>query len=169
MKTLHRAVAVAAAVLSIAGTAGAQQYPTRSIRMLVGFPPGGGTDIVGRIVAQKLSENLGQTVVVDNRGGATGMLAAEIAAKAPPDGYTIMMCHIAAMSILPSLYPKMAYDALKDFAPISMSAIGPNLLVVHPSLPAKIVKESPARCTSISIRYRQSCRTCGPASCAPLR
>jgi len=109
--------------------------------MLVGFPPGGGTDIVGRIVAQKLSENLGQQVVVENRGGATGMVAAELAAKAPPDGYTIMMAHIAAMSILPSLYPKMAYDSAKDFAPITLAAIGPNLLVVHPSVPAKNVKE----------------------------
>ena len=141
MKTVFRAVALAVALLPLAGPAGAQQYPNRPIRMLVGFPPGGGTDIVGRIVAQKLSENLGQTVLVENRGGATGMLAAEIAAKSPPDGYTIMMCHIAAMSILPSLYPRMSYDALKDFAPISMSAIGPNLLVVHPSVPARSVKE----------------------------
>lgn len=109
--------------------------------MLIGFPPGGGTDIVGRIVAQKLSENLGQSIVVENRGGASGQIAAEIAAKAPPDGYTVMMAHIAAMSILPSLNPKMPYDAVKDFAPITLAAIGPNLLVVHPSVPAKSVKE----------------------------
>jgi tripartite-type tricarboxylate transporter receptor subunit TctC len=142
VKSKLQAFALAAVVLTVAVSAGAQQqYPSRPIRMLVGFPPGGGTDIVGRIVAQKLSENLGQSVVVENRGGATGMLAAEIAAKAPADGYTIMMCHIAAMAILPSLYPKMTYDALKDFTPISMSAIGPNLLVVHPSVPARSVKE----------------------------
>jgi len=124
-----------------AGPAASQQYPVRPVRMLVGFPPGGGTDIVGRIVAQKLSENLGQQVIVENRGGATGMLAADLAARAAPDGYTVMMAHIAAISILPSLYPKMPYDAAKDFAPITLAAIGPNLLVVHPSVPVKNVKE----------------------------
>ena len=141
MKNWLRVTALLAAVLSVVGPVSGQQYPVRPVRMLVGFPPGGGTDIVGRIVAQKLSENLGQQVIVENRGGATGMLAAEVAAKAPPDGYTIMMAHIAAMSILPSLYPKMAYDSAKDFAPITLAAIGPNLLVVHPSVPAKNVKE----------------------------
>jgi len=109
--------------------------------MLIGFPPGGGTDIVGRIVAQKLSENLGQQIIVENRGGATGMIAAELAARAAPDGYTIMMAHISAMSILPSLYPKLAYDTAKDFAPITQAGIGPNLLVVHPSLPVRSVKD----------------------------
>jgi tripartite-type tricarboxylate transporter receptor subunit TctC len=121
-------------------TAG-QQYPARPIRMIVGFPPGGGTDIIGRIVAQKLSESLGQQIIVENRGGATGMLGAELAAKAAPDGYTIMMAHIAAISILPSLYARMSYDSAKDFAPITLAAIGPNLLVVHPSVPAKNVRE----------------------------
>ena len=109
--------------------------------MLVGFPPGGGTDIVGRIVAQRLSESLGQQIIVDNRSGATGMLAAELTAKAAPDGYTVMMGHIAALSILPSLVPKLPYDARRDFAPVTLAAIAPNLLVVHPSLPAKSVKE----------------------------
>ena len=141
MKNLALFTTFLVALLSTAGPAGAQQYPARPVRMLVGFPPGGGTDIVGRIVAQKLSESLGQQIIVENRGGATGMLAAELAAKAPPDGYTIMMCHIAAMSILPSLYQKMAYDSAKDFAPITLVAIGPNLLVVHPSVPARSVKE----------------------------
>ena len=141
MKNPLRITALLVLLLSIAGLAGAQQYPSRPIRMIVGFPPGGGTDIVGRIVAQKLSESLGQTFVVENRGGATGMLAADLAAKAAPDGYTIMMAHIAAMSILPSLYPKINYDAAKDFAPITLAAIGPNLLVVHPSVPAHSVKD----------------------------
>jgi tripartite-type tricarboxylate transporter receptor subunit TctC len=86
-----------------------------------------------------LSETLGQQVVVDNRGGAAGQLAAEIVAKAAPDGYTIMMAHIAAMSVLPSLVPKLPYDALRDFASITLVATGPNLLVVHPSLPVKTV------------------------------
>lgn len=141
MKPLLRIAALLVIVLPAAGPVSAQQYPSRPVRMLIGFPPGGGTDIVGRIVAQKLSESLGQQVLAENRGGATGMLAAELAAKAQPDGYTIMMGHIAAISILPSLYPKMPYDASRDFAPITLAAIGPNLLVVHPSVPARNVKE----------------------------
>jgi tripartite-type tricarboxylate transporter receptor subunit TctC len=136
------AIAVAASAWAAPGAALAQQpYPTKSVRMLVGFPPGGGTDIVGRIVAQKLGEALGQQVIVDNRPGATSMLAAELTARAAPDGYTVMMAHIAAMSILPSVMAKMPYDAQKDFAPITLAAIGPNLLVVHPSLPVRSVKE----------------------------
>jgi len=141
VKTWLHIAALLFAVLSVAAPVSGQQYPVRPVRMLIGFPPGGGTDIVGRIVAQKLSENLGQPVVPENRGGATGMVAAELAARAAPDGYTIMMAHISAMSILPSLYPKMAYDTAKDFAPITLAAIGPNLLVVHPSLPVKNTKE----------------------------
>src|SRR5476651_2083847 len=100
----------------------AQTYPTKPIRMLIGFPPGGGTDIIGRIVAQKLGEALGQQVIVDNRGGASGQLAAELVSRAAPDGYTIMMAHIAAISILPSLIAKLPYDAQKDFAPVSLAA-----------------------------------------------
>ncbi len=119
----------------------AQAYPVKPIRMLIGFAPGGGTDIVGRIVAQKLGEALGQQVIADNRAGASGQLAAELVAKAAPDGYTIMMAHIAAISILPSLVNKLPYDALKDFAPVSLAAIGPNLLVVHPSVPVRSVRE----------------------------
>ena len=141
MKNLLRFAPLLVAGILIAGPADAQQYPSRPIRMIIGFPPGGGTDIVGRIVGQKLSESLGQQILPDNRGGASGQIAAELTAKAPPDGYTIMMCHIAAMSILPSLYPKMPYDTAKDFAPITLVAIGPNLLVVHPSVPAKNVRE----------------------------
>src|SRR3954468_16455901 len=118
----------------------AQTYPAKPIRMLIGFPPGGGTDIIGRIVAQKLGEAIGQQIIVDNRGGASGQLAAELVSKASPDGYTIMMAHIAAMTILPSLI-KLPYDAQKDFAPVSLSAIAPNLLVVHPSVPVRSVKE----------------------------
>lgn len=128
-------------MLAAAAPAGAQTYPVKPIRMIIGFPPGGGTDIVGRIVAQKLSEVLGQQVVAENRGGASGQLAAEFVAKAPPDGYTVMMAHIAAVAILPSLVAKLPYDAQRDFAPVSLVAIGPNLLVVHPSVPAKNVKE----------------------------
>ena len=148
MKTRSRLIAT----LCIAGAAGTvlaqatstgsgQAYPAKPIRMMIGFPPGGGTDIIGRIVAQKLSEALGQQIIVDNRGGASGQLAAELVSRAAPDGYTIMMAHIAAISILPSLVSKLPYDAQKDFAPVSLAAIGPNLLVVHPSVPAKNVQE----------------------------
>jgi tripartite-type tricarboxylate transporter receptor subunit TctC len=119
----------------------AQGYPTKPIRMMIGFPPGGGTDIIGRIVAQKLGDALGQQVIVDNRGGASEQLAAELVSKSAPDGYTIMMAHIAAISILPSLVAKLPYDSQRDFAPVSLSAIGPNILVVHPSVPAKNVME----------------------------
>jgi tripartite-type tricarboxylate transporter receptor subunit TctC len=141
MSSLLRFTILVIVGIAFCSPAIAQQYPARPIRMLIGFPPGGGTDIVGRIVAQKVSENLGQQIVAENRGGATGMVAAELAAKAAPDGYTIMMAHISAMSILPSLYPRMAYDTARDFAPITLAAIGPNLLVVHPSLPVKSVKD----------------------------
>jgi tripartite-type tricarboxylate transporter receptor subunit TctC len=141
VKTWLRVTALLFAVMIVAFPAAGQQYPARPIRMLIGFPPGGGTDIVGRIVGQRLSEALGQQILPDNRGGASGQIAAELAAKAPPDGYTVMMAHIAAISILPSLVSKLPYDPQKDFAPISLVAIGPNLLVVHPSVPARSVKE----------------------------
>jgi len=141
VKTWLRFTALLFAAMTVAFPAAGQPYPVRPVRMLIGFPPGGGTDIVGRIVAQKVSENLGQQIIAENRGGATGMVAAELAARAAPDGYTIMMAHISAMSILPSLYPKMAYDTARDFAPITLAAIGPNLLVVHPSLPVRSVKD----------------------------
>ena len=140
-KTLLPIIALMISAGAIAPAAYGQQYPAKPIRMIIGFPPGGGTDIVGRIVAQKLAEGLGQPVLVENRGGASGQIAAELVAKAPPDGYTIMMAHITAISILPTLVPKLPYDAQKDFAPISLVAIGPNVLVVHPLLPVKTVKD----------------------------
>jgi len=141
MKTLFRITALLVTVLSVAGPALAQPYPAKPIRMIIGFPPGGGTDIIGRIVGARLSEVLGQQILPDNRGGASGQIAAELAAKAPPDGYTVMMAHIAAMSILPSLYPKLPYDTVRDFAPISLVAISPNIVIIHPSLPVKSIKE----------------------------
>jgi tripartite-type tricarboxylate transporter receptor subunit TctC len=139
MKTILKAIALL--MLAGAGTALAQQYPAKPIRMIIGFPPGGGTDIIGRIVAQRMAEGLKQQILPDNRGGASGQIAAELAAKAPPDGYTVMMAHIAAMSILPSLYPKLPYDPVRDFAPISQVGISPQMVVVHPSLPVKNIKE----------------------------
>lgn len=141
MKTLMHLTAALCLLCTACVSVWGQAYPARPIRMIIGFPPGGGTDILGRIVAQKLSEALGQQVIVDNRGGATGQLGAEITAKAAPDGYTIMMAHMAAISILPSLVAKLPYNPQKDFVPITLAAIGPNLLVVHPSVPVKSVKE----------------------------
>lgn len=139
MKTILKAIALL--MLAGAGAALAQQYPVKPIRMIIGFPPGGGTDIIGRIVAQRMSEGLKQQILPDNRGGASGQIAAELTAKAPPDGYTVMMAHIAAMSILPSLYPKLPYDPVNDFASVSLVAISPNLVIVHPTLPVKSIKE----------------------------
>src|SRR5438552_4716430 len=109
--------------------------------MVVGFPPGGGTDVVARILAPRLSELLGQPVVIDNRPGATGTVAAGQVAKAAPDGYTIMMGHVSVNAIAPSLFANLPYDVSRDFAPIALAAAVPHLVVVHPSLPVATLKE----------------------------
>ena len=133
--------AVAAAVLGFAITgAFAQSYPTRPVRIIVPFPPGGGTDIISRTVAQKLSETWSQPVVIDNRGGANGIIGTDIGAKSKPDGYTLLVV-IATHAINPSLYTKLPYDTGKDFAPITLMAQYPFIITVHPSLPARNVKE----------------------------
>ncbi|MDB5924181.1 MAG: Tripartite tricarboxylate transporter family receptor [Betaproteobacteria bacterium] len=118
-----------------------EPYPARAVRLIVPFPPGGSTDIVGRVIAQKLTEAWGQQVIVDNRGGAGGQIGAELAARSPADGYTLVVGHIGTFGVNPSLYPKLRYDAIKDFTPISLVARVPNLLAVHPSLPVKTVKQ----------------------------
>jgi tripartite-type tricarboxylate transporter receptor subunit TctC len=125
--------------LAVGAAAFAQNYPTRPIRFLVGFPPGGTNDIVARIVAPKLSEFLGQQVVVENRGGANTAIASELLARAAPDGYTIML-NAPGHATNPSLI-KLNFDSVKDFAFITLIAESQNLLVVHPSLPVKSVKE----------------------------
>src|SRR5258705_9071195 len=102
--------------------------------MVVGFPPGGGTDVVARILQPRLTELLGQTIVIDNRPGATGTVAAGQVAKATPDGYTIMMGHVSVNAIAPSLFANLPYDVNRDFAPIALAASVPHLIVVHPSL-----------------------------------
>ncbi len=109
--------------------------------MIVPYPPGGGTDIVGRMVAQKMSENFGQTVVIDNRGGAAGSIGSEIAAHSVPDGYTILMGNVAPNAINVGLYARLGYDPVKDFEPVSLVASTPNILVVQQSFPAKTVPE----------------------------
>jgi tripartite-type tricarboxylate transporter receptor subunit TctC len=118
----------------------AQQYPVRPIRLVVPFPPGGGTDTMARVVAPKLSEYLGQQVVAENRGGAGANIGAELAAKSPPDGYTLLLNTITN-AIGASLYTKLNYDLVRDFAPITQLATTPHILVVHPSVPVKSVKE----------------------------
>ena len=118
----------------------AQGYPSGPVRVIVPFPPGGGVDGAGRLISQKLTEALGRQFVVDNRPGANGMIGSELAARAPKDGYTLMV-NGANFVTTPSLYAKVTYDPVKDFAPVSLIALAPNVLVVHPSLPAKSVKE----------------------------
>ena len=118
----------------------AQTYPAKSLRLILPFPPGGPTDLLGRTLGAKMAENIGQTVVIDNRPGAGGNLGVELAAKAPPDGYTMVLSS-PLISISPSLYAKLNYDPAKDLAPISLAAAVQNVMIVHPSVPAKTLKE----------------------------
>ena len=126
--------------LSLAAPAISQQYPTRAVRLIVASSPGSGVDIVSRIVAQKLSAGLGQQVFVDNRAGAGANLGAEIAAKSPPDGYTLLM-GTPAHAINVSMYSGLNYDHVRDFAPVSLVSTGQYIVIVHPSVPARTVKE----------------------------
>jgi tripartite-type tricarboxylate transporter receptor subunit TctC len=124
-----------------AAAATAQDYPNRPITLVVPFPPGGSTTIVGRIVADKLGELLGQQFVIDNRAGAGGTVGTRAVAKAAPDGYTLLLGYTGTLAIGPSLYPNVGYDPRKDFAPIGRIGTAPNTLVVHPSFPAKTIGE----------------------------
>jgi tripartite-type tricarboxylate transporter receptor subunit TctC len=135
VKTLALLFALAPAL------AWAQDYPHKPVRMVVGFPPGGGTDVVARILAPKLSELLGQPVVIENRPGATGTMAAAMVAKSPPDGYTIMMGHVSVNAIAPSLFANLQYDVIRDFAPVAIAASVPHFVVVHPSVAVTSLKE----------------------------
>jgi tripartite-type tricarboxylate transporter receptor subunit TctC len=135
------AAAIVAAASILAGEASAQAWPTKTIRLMVPFPPGGSTDIVARIVAQKLSARLGQPIVIENRGGAGGTLGTAVVAKAAPDGYMLTVGTTSTHAVAPSVYAKIDYDPVKDFAPVSLIADTPYLLVVNPSLEAKSVKE----------------------------
>ncbi len=119
----------------------AQPFPNRPIRFLVTSPPGGANDIQSRTIGQKVSELLGQPVVIDNRGGASGMIAAEIVAKAPSDGHTLLAGTNATFSVNPILFPNVPYDTLRDFAPVAVTVMTPHVLLVHPALPAKSVQD----------------------------
>jgi len=129
------------ALLLASSTVGAQGYPTRTLRYIVPFPPGGGADLIARAVAQKLSEIPGYTVVIDNRPGAGTLVGAEAAARAAPDGYTLFMGSNTTNAINPNLHAKLPYDAIRDFAPVSRLTSFPNILVVHPALPVRSVKQ----------------------------
>jgi tripartite-type tricarboxylate transporter receptor subunit TctC len=134
-------VLLCAALFGTGMPAGAQQYPTRPVRFVVPFAPGGSTDTLARTVGMKLTDALGQQVVVDNRPGANGDIGMMIVAKAPPDGYTIVLGYIANLAIAPSLYKKMPYDPVKDFQPLTQPASSPNVLTAHPSVPANSLQE----------------------------
>ena len=142
MKTHSLLPAVLAAVLIVPAVAHAQQkYPVKSVRVVLPFAAGSAVDLLGRLYAQRMSESWGQQVVVDNRTGANGIIGMELIARAVPDGYTLGMANIATLAINPGMYPKLPYDSLRDFVPVSLTATIGNCLMVHPSFPAKSVKE----------------------------
>lgn len=133
---------LALSLFAITGTVSAQaQYPAKAIRMVIPYPPGGGTDTLGRPIARLLGEKLGQNILIDNRGGASGMVGAELVARSPADGYTLLMSTSGEAALNVALYPKMNYDPVRDFAPVTQVGISPLVLVVHPSLPAKDIKD----------------------------
>jgi len=133
--------AIGALALLQPGLAAAQAWPAKPIRLIVPFPPGGSTDIVARIVAQKLGERLGQPIVIENRGGAGGTIGTALIAKSAPDGYNLSVASTSTHVVAPGVYPKLDYDPVKDFAPVGLMAISPYLLVVNTSVPAKSVQE----------------------------
>jgi len=139
IRYIHLAALLASA--AFAGEALAQNYPNKPIRMVVPFSPGGGVDLIGRAIAQKMQEAWGQPVIVDNRGGGGGNIGTDMVAKSPADGYTLLMGYVGNLAINPWLFRKLPYDSLKDFAPVSLTTTAPNLLVAHPSAPVTTVKD----------------------------
>jgi tripartite-type tricarboxylate transporter receptor subunit TctC len=138
---LRRLLLALCTAAPLSGLALAQGYPTRSIHLIVGYTPGGGNDLIARIVAAKLQDKLGQTVIVENKPGAQSIVAAELVAKAPPDGYTLLVGASGPLTINPAVYSKLPYSPLKDFVPVSLLAEFPLLLVVAADTPVKNVKE----------------------------
>ena len=141
MVTILRAVILAILLAVVASASDAQTYPAKPIRIVVPYPPGGTSDILARSLGQKLTEALGQPIVVENKPGANGNLGAEFVARSAPDGYTLLLADIGALVISPSLYPSLGFDPAKDFAPVTMVAYSPHILVVNPSIPVATVKE----------------------------
>ena len=155
---------LAAMAACSASAAMAQTYPTKPVRLISPYPPGGGTDATARIVAQALGEQMGQQVIVDSRGGASGRIGTELAAKAVPDGYTMVLGNVAPLAILPGSGMKLTYDAAKDFQPITLIATSDYILTVHPSLPARSVKDliGLARAKPNALTYASSGNMGGP-------
>jgi len=139
MRAFHMTLLIGAAL--VAGVAHAQNYPVKAIRLVVPQPPGGGNDVIARMISQKLSVALKQQIAVDNRAGAGGLIGADVAAHSPADGYTLLLGNVATLAIIPNVQKKMPYDALKDFAPVSLIASAPLLVVVHPSVPVHSIKQ----------------------------
>jgi tripartite-type tricarboxylate transporter receptor subunit TctC len=142
MNRSPRAVLLLAVVLSLAAAVPvlAQEYPNRPIRFIVPYPPGGGTDVVARVMNEALAAELGQPIIIDNRGGAAGNVGTDLAAKAPADGYNILFT-LSSHTINPKLYDKLPFDVERDFVPVSLAALIPQILVVHPSVPANNIQE----------------------------
>jgi tripartite-type tricarboxylate transporter receptor subunit TctC len=141
MRMLCKRMALAVSIAGAVAAAQAQSYPDRPIRVIVPFAPGGSTDIVARITAQKLSERVKQPVVIENRGGGGGNIGSDLVAKAPPDGYLLLLGTVGSLTINPSLYKKMPYDPLKELSPLAYVGSTPNVLVIHPSMPVRSVRE----------------------------
>ena len=140
MQTLIRILLLPLALAASAALA-QQGFPSRTVTLTVGFAPGGGTDTAARIVARKLTENIGQTVVVENRPGAGGNIAAQQIASAAPDGYTISLSSVGPLSVSPALYKELSYDPKRDIAPLTMGMVFPDVFVVNPNVPAKTLGE----------------------------
>jgi tripartite-type tricarboxylate transporter receptor subunit TctC len=141
---LTRSVFAISAVLAAAlppASVSAQDYPTKAITFIVPFAPGGSSDFIARLVGQKLSENFKQPVVVENKPGGAGVIAMQAVARAAPDGHTIILAHIGTMAVNPAMFEKLAYDPVKEFAPVSLLAVVPSVIAAHPSLPAKTIQE----------------------------
>jgi tripartite-type tricarboxylate transporter receptor subunit TctC len=137
---MNKVIAAACGAWCLIGAASAQNYPTKTIRIIVPYPAGGTSDILARLLSAKLNDVFGQTLIVDNRPGANGNIGADLVAKSAPDGYTLLLADLGALTISPSIY-KLPFDVVKDFAPVTMVTYSPHLLAVHPAVPVKTVKE----------------------------
>jgi tripartite-type tricarboxylate transporter receptor subunit TctC len=141
-RKLKCGLAAAAICAAFSGVAQAQAYPSKAIRWIIPFPPGGGTDVISRALSQKLTEAWGQQVIADNRPGSGGTIGLAAAAKLPADGYNLVLGQLANVAIAPALYPKLPYDPIRDFQPVTLALTSPLVLVAHPSFPAKNLKET---------------------------
>jgi tripartite-type tricarboxylate transporter receptor subunit TctC len=155
MKRRHVLAAAAGMMLPGAGARAAQPWPSQPLRLIVPFPPGAANDTLGRAIADQLTQRLSQTVVVENRAGAGGAVGSEAVARSAPDGYTLLLGHIGTLAVNPAIYPNLPYDVQKDFAPVAMIALVPNVLVVHPKLPFRDIQGlvAHARANPGQLRY----------------